>query len=715
MTATLTPTDVRPDPPEPPPAAPPRSRRERAALAVLLAGTAVLYLWDLGASGWANSFYAAAVQAGTKSWEALLFGSLDPGNIITVDKPPASLWVMALSGRIFGFSPWSMLVPEALMGVATVALVYAAVRRVSGPNAGLIAGAAMALTPVAVLMFRFNNPDALLVLLMVGAAYATVRAIEKAGTRWLLLAGVLIGFAFLTKMLAGFVVLPALALAYLWAAPTDLGRRILQLLGAGVAIVVSAGWWVALTELWPAGSKPYIGGSVGNSVLELALGYNGLGRIFGGSGDPGGNRAGGGFAGGGGMFGGGSPGITRMFGAEVGGQVAWLLPAALVLLVAGLWLTRRAPRVDPVRASLLLWGGWTVVTALVFSYAEGIFHAYYTVALAPGIAALVGVGGAELWKRRATWSGRAALAVVVAGTAGWAWVLLGRSAEFLPWLRWAIVVVALIAVVALLVPAGGRRWAGVSALAVVLAGVAGPAAYAVDTAGTPHTGSISSAGPATGNGRFPGGGGAGRGPGGAPGGGFGAAGFGAGGFPGGEAGRAGARDEAARADRAGGAGRTGGAAARGGPGEESADPALTALLRGAGTKWAAATVGAQSGAALELASDTSVISIGGFMGSDPAPTLEQFQSYVAAGEVRYFVEGGGFGGGGMPDPAQLQDAARDNPQLAQFLERAQQGGGRGGFGDRGTSAAITTWVQQNYSSTTVGGRTVYDLTKPLQN
>ena len=161
--------------------------------------TAVLYLWGLGSSGWANDYYAAAAQAGTQDLKAWLFGSLDAGNAITVDKPPAALWVMALSGRLFGFNAFTMLLPQALMGVGAVALLYAAVRRVSGPGAGLIAGAALALTPVAALMFRFNNPDALLVLLLVAAAYCVVRAIETASTHWMALAGCAIGFAFLDQ------------------------------------------------------------------------------------------------------------------------------------------------------------------------------------------------------------------------------------------------------------------------------------------------------------------------------------------------------------------------------------------------------------------------------------------------------------------------------------------------------------------------------------
>ena len=281
-----------------PPAPPPRSRAgwERPALLALLAGTALLYLWNLSASGYANDFYAAAVQAGTQSWKAWLFGSLDSGNAITVDKPPASLWVMTLSARIFGFSSWSLLVPQALMGVASVALLHAAVRRWAGPVAGLLAGAALALTPAAVLMFRFDNPDALLVLLLVAGAYATVRAIDaasvKASTWWLVAAGAAVGFGFLTKMGQALLVVPAFGLAYLVAGPTRLRTRLLQLLAALGSMIVSAGWFVALVELWPAESRPYIGGSTTNSLLELALGYNGLGRILGGSGNGGGGGGG---------------------------------------------------------------------------------------------------------------------------------------------------------------------------------------------------------------------------------------------------------------------------------------------------------------------------------------------------------------------------------------------------------------------------------------
>ncbi|MBL8924767.1 MAG: glycosyltransferase family 39 protein [Pseudonocardia sp.] len=686
MTATLNASEPDPAAPTPVPvaAAPRRPRWEFPALAALLLGTAVLYLWNLSASGFGNTFYAAAVQSGTQNWTAFFFGSLDSANAITVDKPPASLWVMALSGRIFGFSSWSMLAPQALMAVGAVALLWATVRRVAGPGAGLLAGAVLALTPVAVMMFRFNNPDALLVLLMVAAAWATTHAVEKASTRWLLLAGVFLGFGFLTKMLQAFLVVPGLAAAYLWAAPTTVWRRIRQLLAAGVAIVVSAGWWLLAVALWPVDARPYIGGSTNNSPLELAFGYNGLGRIFGGEGN-GGMRRGAEMAGGfprgagaaaggmppggmppggmppggmpGGMGGfGGQAGLTRLFNTEIGGQISWLLPAALILLVAGLWFTRRAPREDRVRAALLLWGGWTLVSALVFALMEGTFHAYYTVALAPGIAALVAVGGREAWQARETWTGRGVLAGTTAVTAVWAWVLLGRSTTFLPWLRWVVLAAGVVAVAGLLVPAGWRaRVATVVAGAALVAGLAGPTAYAVQTAVTPHQGGIPTAGPSTGVGTGPGGRMRGRVDG---------------------AQRDGATARGAAGQQNGVPGGPGGFG-MGGPGGEQVDARLAGMLTSAGTRWAAATMGSQGAANLELRTGTAVMAIGGFIGSDPSPTLAQFQADVANGDIHYFIAGG-------------------------------MDGGRG----RGNSE-ISQWVQQHFTAQTVGNQTVYDLTQPV--
>jgi 4-amino-4-deoxy-L-arabinose transferase-like glycosyltransferase len=632
----------------------------RPALLGLLAATALLYLWGLGASGWANSFYSAAAQAGSVSWKALFYGSSDAASSITVDKTPASLWVMGLSVRLFGLNAWSILVPEALMGVATVGLVHATVRRWHGPAAALLAGAVTALTPVAVLMFRFNNPDALLVLALVAAAYAVVRATETASTRWLALAGALVGLGFLAKMLQALLVLPAFALVYLVAAPSPLRKRIGSVLVAGAAMVATAGWWVAIVELVPASDRPYIGGSQTNSLLELVLGYNGLGRL---TGSETGSVGGGG--GNGGNWG--ATGWTRMFSSEIGGQVSWLLPAALVLLAAGLVLSARRPRTDRTRAAFLLWGGWLVVTALVFSFMQGIFHAYYTVALAPAIGAVVGIGAMVLWRRRHEPAAGALLAAAVALTAAWSFVLLHRSSTFLPWLAPLVLVVGLLGALALVVSAllPGRVVVAVAGLA-VLSSLAGPAAYAVQTAATPHTGSIPSAGPAVAGGGFggPGGGG--------PRGGFRPQGGFAGQAPGGQA----------FGGQAPGGGLTGGGAGRGGVGGllqgSTAGAAMVNLLSANASSytWVAAAVGSQSAAGYQLATGDPVMAVGGFNGSDPSPTLAQFQADVAAGKIHYFI-GGGFG--------------------------AQSGGSS-------DASAIASWVAATFTAQTVGGATVYDLT-----
>ncbi|HEY5109118.1 MAG TPA: glycosyltransferase family 39 protein, partial [Acidimicrobiales bacterium] len=449
----------------------------RPALLALLVGTGVLYLWGLGASGWANSFYSAAVQAGTTSWKAFFFGSFDSSNFITVDKPPASLWVMELSTRIFGVNSWSILVPQALEGVATVGVLYACVRRWFTPGAALLAGAVMALTPVATLMFRFNNPDALLTLLLAGAAYATIRALEAGKTKWLVLAGTLVGFGFITKMLQAVILMPVIGLVYLLAGPPKLGRRIVQLVWCGVALLVSAGWWVAVVELTPARLRPYIGGSTDNSVLNLIFGYNGIGRL---SGNEKGSVGGGG-GGGGGTTGSmwGPTGWNRLFTKSFGGQISWLIPGALIGLAAVLWLTRRSSRTDRTRAAFLLFGGWLLLTGLILSYAQGIIHPYYAVVLAPAVGALVGMGGTYLWQRRIELVPRIALCAAILATAAWSFVLLGWSPTWYPALRWAVLAAGILAVIGIAVSprARGVLAAGIAGLGVV-AVIAGPAAYA---------------------------------------------------------------------------------------------------------------------------------------------------------------------------------------------------------------------------------------------
>lgn len=707
----------------------------RPAFLTMLAAVAVLYLWDLSASGDANSFYSAAVQAGTESWKAWFFGALDSASFITVDKPPASLWIDGLSGRIFGFNSWSLLVPQALEGVASAGLLCAAVRRAVGRNAGgragatagLIAGAAMALTPAAVLIFRFNNPDALMVLLVVIAAYCIVRALEHGRTWWLVGAGAAFGFGFLTKSGEAILNVPAFALAYLVAAPVPFWRRVWQVLAAGVAMVVSAGWWIAAVLLTPAADRPYIGGSTDNNPLELAFGYNGFGRLFGGDG----NMSGGGGAGGAGSSFGGTPGLQRLLSGEFGLEVSWLLPAAVVALAGAIWVTWRAPRTDSARASLIVFGGWLASTGVTFAYMQGTIHPYYTVALAPAIGALVGIGSVLLWRHRAV-APRVApglLALTVLVTCGWGFELLRTDSSFHPSVKYLEVAAAAAAVILL---AGTAIWLRnrwrllVAAGTLTAVAVALPtAAWALGTAATPHSGSIPTAVSGSGNAGFSTGTSAGSGGfgGGAPGGGF--AGPGrtgtaktgtaetgtppgstqpgsqAGELPGGEAntgsagtapggtagsgtnGTSGAPQRvsgqaAGERGTAGTGGAPGGAGFGGGTGTSAA---LVKALEKATTRWAAAVTGSQSAASLELASGGKpVMAMGGFTGSDPSPTLAEFETWVKAGDITYYIAGGGIGGG--------------------------PGGQGGGF------SQITTWVEAHYKSTTIGGATVYLLLQP---
>ena len=604
---------------------------ERIAFVILLATTAALYLWNLSASGWANGFYAAAAQAGGADWKAMLFGSSDASNAITVDKTPAALWVMDLSVRVFGLNPWSVLVPQALEGVAAVALLYLAVRRAAGPSGALLAGAVFALTPVAALIFRFNNPDALLVLALVAGAYCVQRACEENASRWwMAAAGAAVGIGFLAKMLQAFLVLPGFGAAYLIAAAVPMRTRLLRSAGAVAAMVVSGGWYLVLVELWPASSRPYIGGSQHDSIVELALGYNGLGRLTGEETGGLGNM----------NF---DVGWGRLFGSSMGAYAAWLIPAAVVCLGAGLLLTRRAPRTDPTRAALILWGGWLLVTAVVFSYANGILHPYYTVALAPAIGACLGVGLPLLWRNRFDIRSAVAMAATVLVTVILAAVLLGRHQDWLPWLGIAIAVGGVAAAALLLVvgklprPVAG----GVAALAVI-ACLTGPAAYAVATASATHAGAIPSVGPARGHGGF--------------------------GGPGGPGG--GLLDV------------------------PKAGPALTSMLTDGADRytWTAAAVGSNNAAGYQLASREPVMAVGGFNGTDPAPTLAEFQRDVADGRIHYFLGGRIMFGGIGP-----RGGARDH--------------------DNGSQAAaeISSWVEANYASKRVDGVVVYDLTEAPKN
>jgi 4-amino-4-deoxy-L-arabinose transferase-like glycosyltransferase len=534
----------------------------------LLAGAALLYGVGLDRSGWGNSFYAAAAQAGARSWRAFFFGSSDAGGTITVDKPPASLWVMSLSVRVFGLSSWSLLVPEALMGVAAVALLIATVRRVAGPAAGLLAGLLLAVTPVLTLMARVDDPDALLTLLVVAAAWSATRAIGDGRLRWALLTGALLGAAFLTKSLAAFLVLPGLAGAFLLAGPGRLRRRMGHVAAAGATLVGTAGWWLLAVELTPASSRPWVGGSRADNPLDLAFGYNGLGRLTG-------DESGAGVH----VFGRQSP--FRLLGSAAD-QFGWLLPAAVVGLAAALVLRRGRPRTDPVRAALVLWAGWALPTALVFSLMQGTWHSYYTVELAPALAALTALGATLLWRRHTP----AALAVLAAGslaTTAWAASLIDRRMTPGGPLAAAVQLCGLVGV--LLLAAAGTASRPVARLgvgALLVAALVGPGAWSVATVAAAHTGSDVHAGPSLGP------------------------------FP----------------------------LIKGKSGSGWVSPALVGVLRRDTDDWTwtAATVG-RPAADLQLATGAAVMPIGGFFGRDPAPTLAQFAADVRAHLIHWYVPG----------------------------------------------------------------------------
>lgn len=600
---------------------------ERLALISLLICTAGLYLINLTVSGYANSFYAASVQAATQSWKALFFGSLDAANFITVDKPPVAIWIMGLFGRLFGFSSFSMLLPNALAGVATVYLVYKIVRRWFEPDSALLAGLVMALTPVAALMFRFNNPDSFLTLFLTASVYVFVRAMDARRSRsavgWLSLAGVCTGLAFNTKMIQGLIVLPVLAVVYLYAAKPRFLRRLGHLVWAAIPTVIATLWWPVVVWLVPAANRPYIGSSTDNNIWNLIFGYNGFGRLLGtGQGMPGGGSGGGmgqaltqgGFGGGMGMFPGaggagggpggmgpggsgfgGSTGILRMFNGDFGPNIGWLLLLALVSLLAALWLLRRAPRTDKRRVAFLVWGGWLLLHIIIFSMVSGVIHPYYVVALAPAVAALVGMG--LPWLCKAYTQRRPlsfVLPITVALSAAIACIVLGYQTVWPDWVRWFVVLSGLAGAGLLLhnlyQPMKQVMWAG-AALSILALSI-GPVGYTFATVHLAHTGSVPTAGPV-------------------------------------ETALQGSNNEQSQA--------------------ESALVSYLLAHQGSAT-WIVAVDSANTSAAIQISTGQPVMAIGGFNGSDQAITLDEFKQLISSGQVVYYaVNSGSRGGmGGSP-------------------------------------------------------------------
>jgi 4-amino-4-deoxy-L-arabinose transferase-like glycosyltransferase len=635
----------------------------------LLLLAAVLYLWALDRNGFANEYYSAAVRSMSTSWHAFLFGSFDTAGVMTVDKPPLFLWVQALSVRAFGYSSWSMLVPQALMGVASVGLVYDLTRRQFGQPAGFAAGLVLAFTPVTVAIFRHNNPDALLVLCCVAALWFLVRALEDGRTRWLVLSGVCVGLGFETKMGAALLVVPAIAAAWLWVAPRGRLAAARQLLAGGVAMTVVGLAWPVVVWLTPAADRPWVSGTSDNSIWSLITGYNGLGRLFGQSGGPAGGGPGGGGPGGGGGFFGGQPGALRLLNESLGGQAGWLLGFAVVAGI-GLVVLTRLRRADARTGWLIAVGGSFATIAVAFSHAEGIFHPYYVSQLAPFTAALAGAGVGEMLA-----SGRTARVMgplAVAAGLVTELVVLHDNPGSLSWLPPLLIAAALVAVVVLATGSARTRTIAIAAVGAAL--LIAPATWATETLGHATGGTFPAGGPASagmaggpaggpGGGRFapptggstPGAGGFGPSTGGStpptggstpgtggfgpptggstPGGGFGPS-TGAGGAGGGSGGTA-------------GGGFAPGGGPFGGDSQSLAEAVSYAKSHGGGT----VAVASQSGAAGQLISNgADVAAIGGFSGRESQVSVEWLANAVEQGRIRWVLTDGA---GGMPQDGRI--------------------------------------------------------------
>ena len=633
---------------------------EMAAFDGLLLFTAIFYLWNLTINGMANSYYAAAAQAASTNWTAWLFGSLDAANFVSVDKPPISMMIMGLFGRIFGFSSWSMLLPHAMAGIATVALVYLTVKRWYGARAGLIAGIVMAMTPAAALMFRFNNPDSFLTLFLTASAYSFLRSFEgNKPVLWLSLAGLFTGFAFNTKMLQGLMVLPIMTMLYISFAPPKLVTRLWHLGVAGVVTAISTLWWSVLVWLTPAANRPWVGSTNDNNIWSLIFGYNGFGRLFGHGSGPGGGAPGGGGAAnmaqigtqaaqstqmvsptgmvgglgadgrGGGPAGvgfGGETGLLRIFNESFGPNIAWLIPVALIGGGLVIWLLRRAPRRNKERVGVLLWLGWLLIHIVIFSMTSGTIHPYYVIAMAPAVAALVGIGAPYIWqaytrRTKIAWL----LPLSIAATTILSVVMLGYN-NYWPWLIWLVIATGGVATILTLLPlAQTKRLKRIILSLAIIAGMAAPIAFSISTVATAHSGSIPTAGP--------------------------------------------------------------GATAINGTNNESAqaESSLIAYLLANqnGAAWIAAVNSANESAPIQLSSGQPVMAIGGFNGSDSTLTLAQFKQLVKEGKIRYYVTSSRQGKSGDP----------------------------GGAGGPGGNSEIASWATSSGVKVAYGGTQyiVYDL------
>jgi 4-amino-4-deoxy-L-arabinose transferase-like glycosyltransferase len=701
--------------------------RRRALLLIALIA-AFCDFYQLQANGYANLYYAAAIRSMMQSWHNFFFVSYDPGGFVSVDKPPLGFWIQTISAKIFGYSGFSILLPEALAGVASVIVLYVLVRRAFGDVAGLLAALALAITPISVVTNRNNTIDSLLVLTSLLAAWAILKATEQGSLRWLAVSGLLVGLGFNIKMLEAWLILPALALVYLLGAPLRWRTRLLHLVLAGAVMLVISLSWVVAVDLTPASERPYVGSSQTNSEMELAFGYNGIQRLTGALFNRGGPISSGtnsGFTfpagvagnGPGGVSENGQPGFFRLLNEQLGPQVSWLLPFAILgFLAAALtsrgatptsetesggglagWArrlrsdpeARRQAHLNPRQQSLTLWGMWVLTQGVFFSVA-GFFHTYYLSMLAPGIAALVGIGAVALWRafQQGGWLGWL-LPVTLVITAATQVYLLANYPDYRAWIAPIALGATLIAAAVLVwlkvrdmrasqgavtlasgqepmvieengsflveriepverpQPSRYQQWLRLAAPWIVagamLALLVAPAAWVGASLASPSTSNLPVAGPRQTT-AFNGPTGGGRG--------FAGRGQGNGGFPGGApprfAGNGGFTPPAV-----GGNGTftppTGAGTGSGGSATNlQVNSDLIAYLEAHSTagSYLFATTSSMTASPYIIATGKPVMALGGFSGSDPILTVAQLQALVANGTVRYFLLGGGGGGFG---------------------------------------------------------------------
>ena len=602
-------------------------RREMLWFSGLMLLAAAMYVWNLSLNGWANAYYAAAAQAGALDWKAFFFGSSDTGNSITVDKLPGSIWISSLFVRVFGLSSWTILLPQALMGISVVALTYLTVRRHFKMKFALLAGLVTMLTPASAVLFRYNNPDALLTLLLLISLYMIIRAVEDGRWHWLVGAGVVVGFGFLTKSAQALIILPALGLVYLICGPGEVKRMILQSLGALAAVIIAAGWWIVIAENANPANRPYAGGSFTNSFVEVLIKQNGLGRILGEA------------AGGSAQVDAIQPGpLKLLMYPTFGTQGAWLLIIALTLLVSSLMLLRRRGRRDPQRATLLLAGGWLVAYAAVFSFMSGVINPYYLVALAPPLGIVIGAGAQLSWAARRWLPFRLAYAGAFLVSAVLAAGYFAVSGGVGSTLGLIILVIAAILAELLIFRIRKRTVVRATAISATVLSLTGPAVFAASAVCAPHTGIWPAAN-----------------------------------FPATTAVFDSPRPEVWPKDTP--------LAFRGTAiGHNPEEAVLDVLEADEGhSRWVAATPGALNAARYQLESGASVMPVGGFNGSSPFPTVDEFSEFTKSGQILYYIS-----------RIDAQDISAEDDFAAE----------------------ITTWVKSNFSPRVIGEVELYDLRKP---